>query len=261
MNGIVIGAGYVGRSCISEWPDNHTQWTATTTREEKIPELLELTPRVEIIKGKDFAKLSTLIDESDFALVTVAPKDRSKYKETYLDTAQDLANTLRNRSKPFYLLYTSSTSVYGDHQGYSVDESSSLLTDNQNGKILIETEKCYLEAASNFVDVCILRLGGIHGPGREINERAKKLSGKTMTGKNFPTNHSPLPLITKGIYWCFQNRLTGIYNLVEDAHPTKNELYGSLLENLNLPPPSWEKPHSGGAIVSNQKLIDTGFRL
>lgn len=260
MNGIIFGAGYVGCACIKEWPNKQDSLIATTTKEEKVAELRKLTPRVEVVKGSDRKKVAELIKEADFAIICVAPNHWNQYAETYLETAEGITQALSDRSRPFYLLYTSSTSVCGSHNGATIDESSPLLADSENGKILIATENCYLRAASSMVSICILRLGGIYGPGREIIDRARRFSGKTMTGRDSPTNHSSLPLITKGIIWSVHHRLTGIYHLVEDAHPTKNELYGNLLETLKLPPPVWEQPHTGGAAVSNRKFFKTGFQ-
>ena len=42
---------------------------------------------------------------------------------------------------PRHLIYTSSTSVYGDHHGLWVDETSDLRGKNEQAKILIEAEK------------------------------------------------------------------------------------------------------------------------
>lgn len=255
MKGIVIGAGYVGRTCLPLWPE----MIATTTSEKKLEELTAFTPHAEVVKGSDHEKLKQLLDQCDFAIVSVAPKDRTKYSETYLETANTLAHILKERTRPFYLLYTSSTSVYGDHNGSRVDESSPCHPESENGKILVATEQCYLNIPN--IDVCILRLGGINGPGRDLETRAEHFSGKTLTGRDIPTNNSPLPLITQGIKWCIDHRLIGVFNLVESEHPTRGELYGSLLEKLNMPKPAWVTPHAGGACVNNRKILETGFSI
>ena len=250
MRGLVIGAGYVGSACIAEWPNENDTFTATTTRKERIAKLETIASHVEVVNINNREKLAELLDDADFAIICVAPKDRAKYAETYLETAQAVSQALQERKHPLYLLYTSSTSVYGDHQGKDVDASSPLLANSENGRVLIETENCYLKISNDYVDVCILRLGGIYGPGRDILNRARRMSGKKIAGKDFPTNNSPLDLIVKGIAHCVKNRVCGVRNLVENSHPTKQELYESLLKKLNLPPPVWTEPHQGGAVVS-----------
>lgn len=253
MQGMIIGAGYVGRAFLADWPN----LIATTTNPDNIKELKQLSPHVEVVNGSEKEKLKMLVEKCDFAVVCVAPKDRTKYAETYLETAKTLSEILSERTTPFYLLYTSSTSVYGNHEGADVDESSPCKADSNNGKILIATEECYLNIPN--IDVCILRLGGIYGPGRDLNSRAARFSGKTLNGRDIPTNSSSLSMITSGIRWCVEQRLKGIYNLVESKHPTRGEMYGKLLEKLNMPKPSWEHPHSGGACITNKKIIDSGF--
>ena len=57
--------------------------------------------------------------DTDVILMSVAPRDGANYSETYL------ANAKAIQSAP-YILYTSSTAVYGDYQGQLVDEDTFL---------------------------------------------------------------------------------------------------------------------------------------
>jgi len=66
------------------------------------------------------------------------------------------------------LIYTGSYAVYGDREGAWVDEASPVAPANPNGQILCETEQVLLSASSDDMSVCILRLGGIYGPRREL---------------------------------------------------------------------------------------------
>jgi nucleoside-diphosphate-sugar epimerase len=254
-----LGTGYIGRAFIQQWPHKQDRLVASTTHPEKISNLKQITPEVELIKGNDLKTLNRIISECDGAVITVAPKNSMPYEETYLETAQTVSKALEGRDYPFYLLYTSSTSVYGEQGGKPVSEESPCFPESENGKILLETENCYLNAAKGSVTVCILRLGGIFGPERGLPKRAARFSNQHLTGRDIPTNHSSLDTIVNGITWCIERQICGIYNLVESEHPTRGELYNSLCESQGLPKPHWKAPHRGGAIVLNEKIQEQGF--
>jgi hypothetical protein len=58
----------------------------------------------------------------------------------------------------------------------------------------------------------------------------------------------------EGISFCLKHRLIGIYNLVNDDHPTRKELYSNdITWNPNLPHGNKEYK------VSNHKIISPGF--
>jgi nucleoside-diphosphate-sugar epimerase len=107
-------------------------------------------------------------------------------------------------------------------------------------------------------------LGGIYGPGRELAERAKRLSGKEMAGSGEePTNHIHLEDIIGGILYSLEHRLIGIYNLVNNLHPTRKKLYSDLCKMQQLPCPIWkgEKVPYKGYTVSNKKIVEAGYNL
>lgn len=71
--------------------------------------------------------------------------------------------------------YLSSTSVYGDHQGAWVDESSACFADDGKGRHRIAAEQAWLRLFQEHgLPVHVFRLGGIYGPRRNALETAKK---------------------------------------------------------------------------------------
>ena len=103
-------------------------------------------------------------------------------------------------------------------------------------------ENTYHECANDLITVCTLRLGGIFGPGRDLLERAKKLSGKTLPGTgNEPTNHIHLDDIVSAILFCLDKRLSGTFDLVNEEHRSRKQFYSSLSSLLKLPPPSFDE--------------------
>ncbi|KAK3251176.1 hypothetical protein CYMTET_39477 [Cymbomonas tetramitiformis] len=71
--------------------------------------------------------------------------------------------------------YLSSTSVYGDHQGDWVNESSKLLPVTPTACARAAAEEAWIQLhATHEVPVHVFRLGGIYGPGRSALDAAQK---------------------------------------------------------------------------------------
>lgn len=261
----LIGSGYVGSYLLNNWNNREDRFIPITTTPIKIETLKEFEIVEEAILAYDRKKLAEAILNSRVVIVCAAPK-QGNYQEAYLDTAKFVHGVIQHIDHPLYLLYTSSTSVYGKQQSAWVDEQSPLYAESSESEILIETERMYLACVNQWVSVCILRLGGIYGPKRSLRARAETLSGKEIPGSGKqPTNHSHIEDIGKGIAFCVKNELKGIYNLVADAHPLREDLYRELCEIQGLPPPAWNPHqsalHGSKACVSNEKIKAAGFRF
>ena len=73
---------------------------------------------------------------------------------------------------PDRFVYTSSTGVYGDHDGDWVDESTPVDRSTERTATLADAERVALErTASVGIDGTVVRLAGIYGPGRYRLER------------------------------------------------------------------------------------------
>ena len=257
MKLIVMGAGYVGETLLKHLQGKPHEIFITTTRQERVKDLKAYGQSVLLLHPGENQAIKELIDACDGMIILIAPKNSHTYEETYLTTAKQISSALQGRKKPFYLLYTSSTSVYEGQTSW-VTEDLLLSPPSENGKILLSAEQQYLKAQ---IKACILRLGGIYGPGRELIDRAKRFSGKEMTGSgNESTNHSHLDDIVKALVFCLENSLAGIYNIVNDDHPTRQELYSELCRSIDIPSPVWNtEPSQIGYKVSNEKIKDAGF--
>lgn len=248
MKLILMGAGYVGMALLRSFHKEHEIYV-TTTQADKVDLLKPYAKDVILLtSSKD---LENVIELCDGMIVLIAPKNGQSYEETYLNTAKSLSSILEKRKKPFYILYTSSSSVYEGIENEWATEDLVLNPISEKGKILLKTENIFLARKGT----CVLRLGGIFGPNREITKRALYFSGKEMPGTgDEPTNHIHLEDIVAGISFCLKHHLTGIYNLVNNDHPTKKELYPNVGRwNSNL------SHRIKGYRVSNRKIIATGF--
>lgn len=267
MNVAIIGCGYVGYAVAEYWQQNmNFNITTTTTTSERVPALQAVSQKVIVTQGNDPEGLKSVLQNQDVVLLSIGAKGANVYEETYLHTAKTLVSVLRQIPSIRQLIYTGSYSVYGDRNGVWVDEETPPAPPNVNAHILRKTEEILLSAANENLRVCILRLGGIYGPGRELVKIFGRVAGTTRPGNGDDiTNWIHLDDIVGAIEFSRNQRLEGIYNLVDDAHLTSRELLDNVFTKHNLPNVIWDaanktiRPYN--TWVSNQKLKDAGYEL
>lgn len=262
MKILLMGVGYVGMPLLISLQDRGYEVYVTTTQALRVDSLKKHTKNVLLLKPEDHDEgLAHYMDLCDAMIVMVAPDSTHDYRSTYLQTAQRITKQLEGRKKPFSLIYTSSTSVYEGIEAAWATEELALVPSSEKASLLLETEKTF----GSWGNSCILRLGGIFGPGREICRRAKYFSGKEIAGSGQePTNHIHVDDIIAAIIFSLEKVLVGVYNLVCDDHPTRKELYDHLCKDLGLPLPLWNPDLPilrGGYRVSNHKITEAGFSL
>ncbi|MEH2172175.1 SDR family oxidoreductase [Nostoc sp.] len=267
MNVAIIGCGYVGYKVAQYWQqDMNFVVSVTTTSPERVPALQSVSQRVVVTYGNDIDGLKSVLHNQDIVLLSIGAKSGEVYEKTYLQTAQTLVSCLQQIKSVKQLIYTGSYAVYGDRNGVWVDEETPLAPANLNAQILCKTEEVLLSASSENLRVCIFRLGGIYGTGRELLKIFGRYSGTTRPGNGEDTtNWIHLDDIVGAIEFARQRRLQGIYNLVDDAHLTSRDLLDSLFEKHNLPKVEWDtsikstRPYN--AWVSNEKLKEAGYKF
>lgn len=259
----IIGCGYVGQSMASQWKKEGHYICVTTRKLNRLPELQLCANEVHLISP---LSLRAFIQSQEVLLITVAPDSSSDYISTYLNLAQQVVNDAKEARALSHILYTSSTQVYGNHRGDWVDENTPIQNLNENGKILYETELILQQLASEKMKVCIFRLGEIYGPGREIEQRLRRMQHQTFSGNGASyTNLIHLTDILNALDFALKHQLQGIYNLCNDFHETRYEFYEKLCQRENLPPVQWDplraSLHGGNRRVSNSKIKDVGFHF
>ncbi|NEP14797.1 MAG: SDR family oxidoreductase [Symploca sp. SIO2C1] len=267
MNVAIIGCGYVGTAVARHWlQDKGLVVTVTTTTPERVPVLEAMGLRVVVVKGNDSEGLQSVVQNQDTVLLSVGAANAQVYEEAYLQTAQTLISVLKQTTTVEQVIYTSSYALYGNRGGDWVDETSPIAPGTPNAEILAETEQVLLSASSPQMRVCLLRLGGIYGKGRELVKIFSRIAGATRPGNGSEaTNWIHLDDIVAAIEFARLHRLEGIYNLVDDAQLTYRELLNQVCEQHGLTKVSWDESlpskRSYNTRVSNQKIKDVGYQL
>ena len=89
-------------------------------------------------------------------------------ERVYVDGLRTVIEAFGTRaSPPDQLIYTSSTGVYGDHDGGWVDETTELSPTTDKTRVLAEAERMAREVAPEYgIDGSVVRFAGLYGPDR-----------------------------------------------------------------------------------------------
>jgi len=266
----VIGCGYVG-SFLAASMKNQGHYVVGTTRTPQ--RFAELRNVVNEPIALDLAQQDcdfSFLEDQEGVLISVAPTQNGEgYQSVFSNGIRNLARAIRCRqsTRPLHVTYISSAGVYGDHQGQTVTEDSTVDCLNPVNAMLVEAENVLLTIDRPDTKICVLRLGGIYGPGRDMVAMIKQAAGEQI-----PKNGSDIPAwsgifdITNGVSFAFSKQLVGIYNLVDDMQLSRRELSNEICDIDGLPPVIWANENMPGARamnakVANEKIKSEGFLL
>ncbi|HBH68458.1 MAG TPA: NAD(P)-dependent oxidoreductase [Erwinia persicina] len=213
---------------------------------------LELTPELHC----EADDLDALLDVD--ALVITLPASRTAAGgENYLLAVQQLVDSALAYSVP-RIIFTSSTSVYGDGQGLT-KESHALEPVSVAGQTLRTLESWLHQLPNTSVD--ILRLSGLVGPGRHPG---RFLAGKTdLNNGSQGVNLVHLDDVIEAISLLLQTPKGGhIYNLSAPAHPARKAFYPQVARQLGLEPPTFvdDSDSNTGKLIDGSKICrELGF--
>ncbi len=137
--------------------------------------------------------------------------------------------------------YLSATSVYGDHQGAYVDETSHPHPSSKRGEIRLWAEQQWLELyQQEGLPVHIFRLSGIYGPQRNVLQTITQGRGLLIDKPNHVFSRIHVDDICQVLQRSLLNPAPGsIYNVADDTPTSSAEVmaYGYQLLNLTAPTP------------------------
>lgn len=183
--------------------------------------------------------------------------DATSYAAVFLEGIQNLMATL-NYGR---LIFTSSTSVYAQTDGSTVDETSPAAPTRETGRILRKTEDLVL--AANGV---VARLAGLYGPGR-CAPLQKLLEGRATIEEDGTRRMNMLHQVDAAGALAFlaKKELSGVYNVVDNEPAAEMDWYQYVCHRLNRPLPRFgprdlnRKRGWTNKRVSNRKLRSLGW--
>lgn len=178
MNTVIVGCGYIGLELGRQLRETPSPHPGTRAHEEVIgvrrsdsglDAIREagLTPAR--ADATDPASLTALPD-ADVVVFAASSGGRGARaaEQIYVDGLTNVIEEYASRDdSPSRLIYTSSTGVYGDHDGGWVDESTPVNPTTAKTQVLAEAERITLEMTDQSgMDGTVVRFAGLYGPGR-----------------------------------------------------------------------------------------------
>ena len=270
MDLTIVGCGYVGLALAERLQPRRPQLrlTLTTTSSERLEQLSPLADRVEVCDATDPAQLLGTLQQSSSAVFCLGPKgdrqvDANGYRHTFVDSFRCLTSLLPQLPDLRQIIYTGSCSVYGDAEGDWVDEQTPPEPDRGHGDVLLESE----QLLSDIVDrqVCILRLGALYGPGRDLDRRLRGLAGLERPGSGAAySNWLHVADAAGALEAALDGEWAGVVNVVNDEPIRLRDLVERSLQRQGLAPVQWLgqcEPGSSGRRIRNTRLKQLGYQL
>ena len=253
---LIAGCGYVGEAAANRFQESGWEVEGWTDSIESAVKLSSRPYRVRAVDVTD----ANITGEFDVVIHCVSSRggDEEQYRRLYFEGAQNLVRAFPTAT----LFFTSSTSVYAQTDGSRVDESSVAEPLHAKGQILRETEDLVLDANG-----IVLRLGGIHGPGRSFF-LTRFLEGIVSTPKNRLINQVHRDDIVSALVLLVGRRAQfrgEVFNVVGDEPIKASDAYVWLSARLEKSVPTTsgeERPSKRGQSnkrVSNDKLRTLGW--
>jgi len=181
MNIICFGFGQVAKNFIKKLNDQGVSFKLTTTSREgsKNKKFENINYESFQFTEKGFDKnFISRFEEADHIILSIAPINGVDI------VIKNFQNYFKSK-KLKWITYLSATSVYGDHKGEWVDESSETKPTSINGAERLKVEKEWMGLASKFdLPFQIFRLSGIYSNQYNILTRLKSGEAKIINKKN-----------------------------------------------------------------------------
>jgi nucleoside-diphosphate-sugar epimerase len=167
MRVAILGCGYVGLELARQLSDHEVvgvrrSETGLAAVEAAGAELV----RADVTDADDLAAVPD-VDAVVFA-ASSGGRGAEAAREVYVDGLRTVIESFGARERvPDRLVYTSSTGVYGDHDGDWVDEETPLDPTTEKTEVLAEAERLARELAPEHgIDGAVARFAGLYGPDR-----------------------------------------------------------------------------------------------
>jgi len=164
----ILGCGYVGLELARQAGDEHE--VIGVRRSPDGLDAIEATGATAVQADVTDADDLSAVPDVDSLVFAASSGGRGAEaaERVYVDGLQTVIEAFGNRAfSPDRLIYTSSTGVYGDHDGDWVDETTDLSPTTEKTRVLAEAERIARDVAPEYgIDGSVVRFAGLYGPNR-----------------------------------------------------------------------------------------------
>jgi NAD dependent epimerase/dehydratase family enzyme len=234
-NIICFGFGQVAKNFIKTINEQGVSFKLSTTSREvsKKKKFENINYESFQFTEKSFDKnFISRFEEADHILISIAPFNGGDI------VVKNFQNYFKSK-KIKWVTYLSATSVYGDHKGEWVDESSETKPTSQNGIERLKIEKEWMELATKFdLPFQIFRLSGIYSNKYNTLTRLKSGDSKIVNKKNHFFSRIHVEDVANVLSSSLNNfKKRAIYNISDNQPASAEEvtMYGVKLLGIDRP--------------------------
>jgi nucleoside-diphosphate-sugar epimerase len=247
---VIFGCGYVGAAVAAQALAGGARVTALTRNEAKALVLREQGAEVVVADLASEGWHRAIPGAAEYVVNCVSSGGGGVegYRHSYLQGMRSVLRWAETQGRVGTLVYTSSTSVYPQGGGVTVDETAPTGGHEERPRILVETETSLQEAPAACERWFILRLAGIYGPGRHhllSQVRLGEAAGRGDHRLNLAHREDIVAAILAAFGAPTEIR-SDVFNVADDAPTPKAEVVAWLAEKLALPVPRFTGEPAGG---------------
>jgi hypothetical protein len=174
---------------------------------------------------------------------------------------EDPASEIRTLLPARRLVYVGSTGVYAPAHGNWVDESWPLEPTTASGHTRLVAER----AASEHPSSIVLRVAGIHGPGRGTEDRIRAGTYRIIGDGTSHVSRIHVDDLVTAIVAAGTSTITGPVNIADDDPAPIGEVADAIAARLQLPPPprvdpSTVSPEIAGMLTANRRISNARMK-
>jgi nucleoside-diphosphate-sugar epimerase len=260
MRVLIVGCGYVGLKVGADLVgQGHQVWgLRRSEKENALIKAAGIQPiKADITASKSFPQDCPQYDWVVHC-VSSSGGGAAEYEQTYFTGTRNLLDFFGSRP-PGKLVYTSSTSVYGQTDGSWVDEESPAEPTTATAQVLLRTEELLLaEVRRNSFPAVVLRVAGIYGPARthwldQVQTGRARIDGDGGRFINMVHRDDVTGAIIAALFLGAAGR---VYNVVDDQPVTQSDLLRWIASRLKQP-----VPPAADSIQGSRKRGSTSKRI
>lgn len=265
---MIFGAGYSGKAIARALQTDMDRISGTTRGEDKISTLQCQAIAPFIFTGEAINEdLRAELRSVTHLVQSIAPSA----------SGDPLLRLLKGDLKSLmpdlqWVAYLSTVGVYGNHDGDWVDEDTPCRPISVRSVERVEAEDAWTTASRQAgVKLCILRLSGIYGPGRNGLINLEKGTARRLVKKNQVFNRIRVEDIGAATQFLIEHEASGIFNVTDDEPAPPQDVVSFAADLMDMEPPeeqSFETAqlsemarsfYGENKRVSNRKLKELGF--
>lgn len=243
----VVGVGYVGRRLLNSLPNEASIGLSRSVNNISVDD-----------KKRRVRTLDLDVDEEigvelphDYAVVYTVPPARGTHDDQRLQRFLCLLTQVPQR-----FVYLSTTGVYGDCNGEVVDETATIAPESERAKRRVSAEReLRTFSEQNNIELIILRVPGIYGPGRLGIDRLRGGQPVLQDADANPGNRVHVDdLVACCVAALAADVPAGVYNVGDGDDRTSTWFALEVARQLGLDPPPTISREKAEDIFSPRRL-------